>query len=306
MKQHTTKLLDAIKEKGDIDTPEARDMLSLTRKVAKLDNVRGENWVAEHTGDHVSFDMVWVEPFMVEQDLIRGIPRVLLTSATINKKTLSILKIREYTYSEYPSTFSPSRNPVYFVPAVAVDHRITDAGFSAWLSSIDNIIKPRRHRKGLIHTVSYDRANRLCNTSMFRRDMMCHDKNTTKDIVDRFKRVEAPAVLVSPSMTTGWDFPYDECRWSIIGKVPFPDSRSMVMTARAKLDPDYAAYVTMQTVVQACGRGMRNRDDYCETFILDSHWGWFLQKYKRYAPKWFLASLKERRTLPQPLGGGEI
>jgi hypothetical protein len=40
--------------------------------------------------------------------------------------------------------------------------------------------------------------------------------------VATFKRRKAPAFLVSPSMTTGWDFPYDQCRWQIIAKVPIP------------------------------------------------------------------------------------
>lgn len=305
MKNHISRSLAELKDKGDIESPHAINILNLSRKVNKLDKVRGNNWVAEHVGKSIYFDLIWPEPYMLERELFRGIGKILLTSATVNRKTMDILGVtpKEYTYSEYPSYFPVSRRPIWYIPTVRVDHKITNAGMNQWIMTINNIIKPRIHRKGLIHTVSYDRAERLFRTSEYRESMIRHDRKNTKEIVDRFKRMDPPAILVSPSMTTGWDFPMDECRWSIIGKVPFPDTRSLVSAARHKVDPDYGCYVTMQTMVQACGRGMRAKDDYCESFVIDSHWGWFQDKYKKFAPAWFQQAVRTSLTVPQPLGG---
>ena len=40
-------------------------------------------------------------------------------------------------------------------------------------------------------------------------------------------------VLVSPSVSTGYDFPGRECEWQFICKVPFPDGRAKIQQATA-------------------------------------------------------------------------
>lgn len=304
VKSHVNKTLATIKERGDTDSPEAMDLLALSRKINKLDKVRGTNWVAEHLGKSIHFDPIWPDRGNTEKDLFRGIGKVLLTSATVNRKTMEIIGMGpdQYKYTEYPSYFAAGRRPIIYVPTVRMDHHVSNAGMNLWLATINNIIRPRLHRKGLIHTVSYDRASIVFNSSEFKEYMIRHDRKSTKDMVDRFKRLDPPAILVSPSISTGWDFPFDECRWQIIGKVPFPDGRSLIAEARTKVDPDYSPYNTMQTIVQACGRGMRLKDDYCETFINDDHWAWFLPKYKRFAPLYFQQAARTSLTIPPPIG----
>jgi Rad3-related DNA helicase len=56
----------------------------------------------------------------------------------------------------------------------------------------------------------------------------------------------------------------------------------------------------MQTLVQVCGRGMRAPDDRCENFLIDDNARWFIWKYRRFAPTWFLNSVRWRKTVPAP------
>jgi Rad3-related DNA helicase len=169
-----------------------------------------------------------------------------------------------------------------------------------WVNKIDQIIDRRLDRKGIIHTVSYARVDLIKQWSRHRDIMMTHQTATTRDVVADFKRARAPAVLVSPSMATGWDFPYDECNYQIIGKVPFPDSRDKVLQARTKIDPVYSYYITMQSLVQASGRGMRAEDDICETIVVDDHISWFIGKWgATLAPAWFRQAYKISRTIPE-------
>jgi Rad3-related DNA helicase len=102
-------------------------------------------------------------------------------------------------------------------------------------------------------------------------------------------------------MTTGVDFPYDQCRYQIIAKVPFPDTRNKVMAARTKEDPTYAHYIAMQTLVQMSGRGMRAADDACETIIVDDHAKWFIPKWRIFAPRWFMESFMSVNMVPRPI-----
>ena len=117
--------------------------------------------------------------------------------------------------------------------------------------------------------------------------MFVHGSKDLVSTVERFKKSPAPAILVSPSVTSGWDFPGTECEYIIIGKVPWPDSRGALMRARTKEDRDWGAFLAMESVVQEAGRGTRSQEDRCEIFVVDDNWVWFYPKYKGFAPYWF-------------------
>jgi len=155
--------------------------------------------------------------------------------------------------------------------------------------------------KGIIHTVSYDRAWRIKKASDFGKYAIVHGSNDTAMRVAGFKHRKPPAFLVSPSLSTGWDFPYDQCEWQIIAKVPFPNSSSLIMQERQKLDPELAFNIAWQNIVQAAGRGCRAEDDHCETLIIDDHFNWLHSRYSHLAPKWFLEAIQYCKVLPKPL-----
>ena len=134
--------------------------------------------------------------------------------------------------------------------------------------------------------------------------MMSHKRRDTELMVRKFKLADPPLVFVSPSMATGWDFPDDECRFQIIGKLPYPDTRGQIMKARTETDKDYTSYIAMQQLVQACGRGVRSEDDWCETFIIDDNIKWFIPNYKQMSPKWFREAYVSRKVIPEAIGIG--
>lgn len=240
---------------------------------------------------------------LAEKLLFRGVGRVLLTSATVRPKTMAMMGISErgdLQVEEYPSQFDPSRRPVIFVPTTRVQHDMSVDSEKKWVAQIDNVIRQRLDRKGIIHSVSYSRAKRIRELSEFKNRMIVHGRYDLNKVLMSFREAEPPAILVSPSVSTGYDFPYDQTQYQIIAKVAFPDTRTVSIKARVKHDPEYSYYITMQQVVQASGRGMRSADDQCEVLILDDNWVWFVKKWGKFAPKWFLDSCSVSRTIPRP------
>lgn len=237
-----------------------------------------------------------------ESVLFRGIGRVMLTSATVRQKTAALLGIKtaDLEVREFPSSFPAERRPVIHVPTVRVTHRMDATEQLQWLARIDQILKARPDRKGIIHTVSYERARLIISRSKLAARLIGHSSEGTRSALERYLRANRDdgPVLVSPSMTTGYDFPYEQCEFQIIVKIPFPDTRDPVLKARTEQDADYGMYVAMQTLVQMAGRGMRAPDDQCETFIIDDQIKWFLGKYKHLAPDWFVRSVKTCATFP--------
>jgi Rad3-related DNA helicase len=106
--------------------------------------------------------------------------------------------------------------------------------------------------------------------------------------------------LVSPTVTTGWDFPGLD--YIIVGKIPYPDTKDLVLQSRHVEDKDWSAYLAMDTLVQECGRGTRSSTDKCEILILDDSWLWWWPAYRKFAPKWFQERVKGSLTcVPEPL-----
>lgn len=312
--------LPALVKRHDQMAIEIAEAKEAERKVSRvmLDEVRTLKGLVEVLQTVTRIDRDWVvryDPFgkvwrftplwpakQAEAALFRGVPKVVLTSATVREKTGHLLGIptAELMVKEYASGFPVSRRPVYHVPTVRVSHRMDDVEQKQWLARIDQIVKSRSDRKGIIHTVSYERARLILGRTKHREQMIGHSSEGTRAAIERFKKEpqSSGAVLVSPAVTTGYDFPYTECEYQIIIKVPFPDTRDPVLKARCEQDPDYGMYMAMQALVQMSGRGMRAADDMCETFIIDDQIKWFIGKYRRLAPDWFVHTVKTCAAFP--------
>jgi Rad3-related DNA helicase len=276
------------------------------RTAQKLDSIekrvsKGE-WVIEPHGQTWAFNPVWVSEF-AEDTLFHATKKVVLTSATCTRKTAEMLGIDadDLLLHEAPSDFPVERRPVYFHPAAKIDFRATESEIRYWLATIDNILRRREDRKGIIHAVSYARAKQIKDYSAFGHRMIVHDSRGTRDAVAEFRAAGPGAILVSPSVTTGYDFAGDQCEYQIIVKIPFPDRRDPVTAARTAKDATYPSYIAMQELVQAVGRGMRSADDQCETLIVDANCSWFMRKAGELAPFWFRQAYRRVDTLPDPL-----
>jgi Rad3-related DNA helicase len=297
-----------------------RDKLGILRH-----RVGDRDWLVE-LQDGVKFCPIWPRNY-AKSTMFKNTEKVLMTSATVRPKTVEMLGLspqpglggaesraevlqalvesrpadnaRACIFSDYPSIFDPDRRLVMHIPTIRVNHSTTKEQYAVWLRRIDQIISPRLHQKGIIHTVSYDRRNMIIDHSEHAEWMITHTTDSVVSAVGRFKRSEPPAILVSPSVTTGFDFPYDQCRWQIVGKLPFPDTRDRLTKARMEIDPEYGAYLAMQSLVQASGRGTRAPNDSCVSFLIDDSAFWFMKRYRRFAPRWFMDGYRTSDLIPQ-------
>jgi Rad3-related DNA helicase len=274
-------------------------------------------WVVEASRRGYRLDPLWPSQY-AEKILFAGIPKVYAYSATVTPKSLHIMGVRpeELEYFEYASSFPPRRSPVYRIPTTKVDRHMDQPGGGSsamWLSRIDQIVRGRQDRKGIIHCVSYQRSDDIikgCETGGM---MTRHTPEDTAQTIEWFRASKPPLVLVSPSVTTGYDFPGSDCEYQIIAKVPWPDSRAKIMKARAKADPLYLTYLTVQNLIQSTGRGMRYHDDQCENFIVDDHIARLLATSRDQFLSWWMKLYHRANTIPDPpkalenghgLGGG--
>lgn len=303
-------MLDKLKEEAVVQRESGQSRLGpivrsikqathLVRKLKTLASMKGD-WVVDRAlSNRVELAPVWPAHY-TESALLREVPKVLLLSATIRPKTLDLLGIGDYAFGDVPSTFPVANRRVLHIPTVRMNRRATKEDISLWAVRIDQIVSTRLDRKGLLHTVSYARRDAYLTQTRFKDILFVHGARDTAAAVYRFRKASPPALMVSPSLMAGHDFPGEQCEYVIIGKIPYPDTRSPIVQARQDTDPDWAPYHAMQALVQASGRGVRSAQDRCETFIVDDDWRWFWGRYREMAPSWFGAAVGAVTTIPRP------
>jgi len=293
-------------------------MKILLRNLKRI-STAGDDWICEKQTDprygrYWQFDIVW-PGHHTENVLFNGIGKVVLMSATIRPNTMGLLGIAKGTYQfhEWDRIFPADRHRIYYLPAkteggkdIRLRYGMPESELECWVEHIDTILDARDDRKGLIDTVSYDRQQFLMDHSRNAHRMMGNtndpDSPTATDMADHFResKTQPPPVLVSPSFGTGWDFPLTECEFIIVAKIPFKPSTGKVMKARdKKSNKNYGKGLTMQDLIQICGRGMRLFVDRCEVFIVDGNLLWFLYSNKRLASRWFVKAVTKIQRLPK-------
>jgi ATP-dependent DNA helicase DinG len=261
------------------------------------------DWIAEHTPTGAQFSPVWAHAY-AEDYLFAGAPRVVLVSAVLQRAAARYLGINDAAldFIEMESSFDVDRRPLIYIPTTRVDRNMVEGQVRVWVNQMDAIIGARLDRKGIIHTRSYDRAKTILQRSRYKQHMIGHTSRDVRDAVAAFKASAAPRILVSPSVEEGYDFIGDLCRYQILAKVPFIDTRSALMQARVKSDPQYSNYLTALSIIQQVGRGMRAEDDWSESFIIDDHWSWMraVMLKQKLLPRWFYTAIRSAATPPTP------
>ncbi len=280
-----------------------RSAKAVAARLERLSKVE-KDWVIERATHGFRFTPKWVAQY--SDSLFGKVPKVMLMSAILSRKTadsLGVPQAPDCDWVDAESYFPPENTPIWHIPTARINYRTDDFGSTVWVSRIDQIIQRRLDRKGIVFTVSYERARMLLQRSRFRDIMLTHSTNDVVYVVNKFKVMKAPAVLVSPSVTTGYDFPGGgKSQYIIVGKIPYPDTLNPVLKARHEDDKDWSSFLAMETLIQECGRMSRGMEDKTEVFIVDDAATWYLRLFSKFAPLWFRKRCRgSLATVPDPL-----
>lgn len=255
----------------------------------------------------IRFAPVWGSKH-AESYLFRGIEKVLLVSATVSHSTFRQLGISpaDYDFIEVPSCFPPERRPFYYLPTEFVQYNIDEGKLRLAASSLDSIISRRLDRRGIVHTISYDWAERIYAKSKHRASghLILHKRGmNTAELIERFKSDPIPRVLLSPVVEQGYNFADSQCRYQYIWKLPRVDAHDPLMKARAESDPLYLDQLMADRIQQIYGRPTRSETDWSETFIGDRYWGGGSRPFRSRGEfrAWFRDGWKDVGNVPEPL-----
>lgn len=242
------------------------------------------------------------EDWMIQHYMLSQADHRVLASATIgNKKSFEETIGVKYTdehnveFNRIPSTFNYDKSPIRVY--TSQNNKMT-AGTPENISNVleqgYEICKAQNNKRGIIQSGNYVLAKRFYDDAPpeIKDRLIIYNKNKEKiEAIEKLKKSEN-GILIGPTLNEGVDLPDDYCRFNIILKVPFPNMGDKLVIAKRELFPKWYDNKTITSIVQGIGRGVRNENDWCDTYILDSC---FLHLYKRNKDS-FPANFNKRIT----------
>jgi ATP-dependent DNA helicase DinG len=272
-----------------------RTKLRLQELLNNLDETP-ENWVVDKIAGGVAFKPLKVDSY-AEDRLFRHADNCLFMSATILDMDLFCRWLGIDPQDAYQlrvkSDFPASARPVHLKIAGNMSRRSIKRTAPKTIPILEKIINYHRYEKGLIHTHNYN-CQKYIMSKINNNRLIDHNSRNREYQLHKFEESQENLVLVSPSMGEGVDLPYEKCQFQVIYKIPFPYLGDRQVNQRRLKDPKWYAYKTVMTLLQAYGRGMRAKDDYCETYILDGNFRMLLHNhlYKNLVPKFFKEAIQ--------------
>lgn len=277
-----------------------RRVKALQSKVNIFATLLDESWIYQEMKGYrgainYSFKPTWISE-IAKQYFWDSANKFVLMSGTPPLPKVLGLEQSEWDWVEVPNQFPPERRPVFYAGIANLTAKTMEVERPKVIPIIKHILSKYPDSKGLIHTVSYALADYITGNINNGR-LISHETGVGRreELLKKFRKAPLPLVMVSPSMDRGVDLPYDLCRFIIIVKVPYPDLGDK-QTAKRLYSSAFGQYwyrsETARSIIQMSMRGMRNADDQCDTWILDSQFENFYTKTNELFPDWWKKSLE--------------
>lgn len=142
------------------------------------------------------------------------------------------------------------------------------------INSCEEIVKMNHEVNGIILTTNFGLAHKIAERIRKNKIVKVFEHKEGEKIADvlkSFKESTETSVLISPSLWEGISLNDDASRYQIVCKTPYgslASKRNKFIQVRL---PEIYQQQTLLTLIQGFGRSVRNKDDFCFTFCLDSY-----------------------------------
>jgi ATP-dependent DNA helicase DinG len=209
----------------------------------------------------------------------------------------------EVAWLNLNSTFPVKNREIYMTLIGSMSRRNREQTMPDLLEFTQKIMESY-DTKGIIHCNSYELGRQiyqaLRGTPQGHRLLFPQNSDDREPVFQKHKQANYGTVILSPSMTEGFDFAYDLARWQVIAKVPYPYLGDRQVAAKKDRNPDWYDLQAVMSIIQACGRIVRSDTDEGHTYILDSDFMGLWERQQSMFPKWWTDALvwpnKNRET----------
>jgi ATP-dependent DNA helicase DinG len=197
----------------------------------------------------------------------------------------------------HESNFPLKNRPIYLMNVAWLNAKTMNQSLPVIANAVNNIMTTHKKEKGIIHTTSYSQLRfikeNICKENAIRL-IETGSKFDRNEMLEKHYKSSKPTVLISPSLYLGVDLKDNLSRFQIIVKVPYADLTDRKISVMKQRDPNWYTWNTILKLVQAYGRSIRSKEDFANTYILDSSITFLLKQAKEMSPKWFSDAIIQR------------
>jgi len=203
-----------------------------------------------------------------------------------------------------PHTFPVENRPLHDVTQGKMTYEHREETLPKIARVLVRLMQGHPSEKGLVHCHSYAIQERLADLLAdfgVEGRVRSHDRADRDGQLAAWQRSTDPELFLSVKMEEALDLEGDLCRWQLLCKAPYPNTRDSRVAARLAEDQWGWYYRTaLRTVIQACGRIVRSPDDHGATYVGDSSLLDLFERARTDMPDWFAAQVDrmERPSLP--------
>jgi len=270
----------------------------------------GEGWVVNvnevsekegrGTTKSIQIKPVRVDEFLSKFVWSRG-GRRLIMSATIpfrgkiNQWADRIGLDGRTTFISKPTPFPKEHREIYL--NTMVGEMSGDSEDDNWREAMDTVREISSHHEGengLIHSVSYPRAERV-GRSLGTDNVIVDDQEKESSAMIRRWQNSDKEIMVSPRMTEGVDLHDGKCRWQVLLKAPFAyaaDSRVDYLL-NEEYEWDWYFEETAIDIIQAVGRAVRGPEpeEAASFYVIDEKFEDVM--YRTNPPEYFVEAVED-------------
>jgi Rad3-related DNA helicase len=248
----------------------------------------------------------------------RGTKFALLSATILDKDAFcrgSGLDPANVALVDVPHTFPVENRSLYDTTQGKMTYEHRDETIPKIARLVVRLMQQHPEEKGLVHAHSYAIAERLRehleNFGVGAR-VRGHDSDNRDAALSGWTRSSGADVFVSVKMEEALDLNGDLCRWQVLCKAPYPNTRDSRVARRLE-DGQWGWYyrTALRTVIQACGRVVRAPDDYGATYLADTSLLDLFERARHDMPDWFAEQVDLMSTPDLPafdpgaaVGGG--
>lgn len=205
----------------------------------------------------------------------------------------------EETYYIYEkSPFNVEKRPIYadFVGNMSGRRRGKTPNWKnkRAINKLKELLSRHKNEKGVIHTSSNEQAFWIMDKLRDDRLVFVGGEDRNHTLKD-FTKSKENTVLIGASIKDGVDFKGDLCRFQIVFKIPYPQLNEQVKYRKA-LDPKWFYYQTVMALMQAYGRGIRDMNDWCVMYIIDSSFKQLVEYNRGFFNEYFLEAIQKKKS----------
>lgn len=221
----------------------------------------------------------------------RKVKKKIFLDATYNDIDGKDAGLYNTVYIECGSPVHHTRRPIHYMPFVKVSHAQAELSVTQLAECIEMVLA-RHADAGIIH-VTYEMAQQLRPLLTDSR-LMWHDHLNKSKVFDDWRsgRAGPGQVLMASGMAVGIDLAGAIARWQVLTKVPSLWLGNQAVAFRAERDPEWYAWQTIKTLIQAYGRVCRGVDDWGETYIFDTNFERLYRDYEFRFPIYFREAVR--------------